>query len=363
MALAHPHLISRFAEIGIDDRPIVGGKGANLGELVRAGIRVPPGCVVTTAAFERFLAVLDPQGSMRREIGQLAADDLAACTRIGAEVRARIESATLPNDLQVEIATHYEELQTHTRSAEYSEPVAIRSSATSEDSADASFAGLQDTYLWVRGADSVLEHVRKCWASLYGVESVTYRRRLKLPEQGLSMGVVIQRMIDSRCSGVMFTRSPNTGDRSVVVVEASWGLGSAIVSGEVTPDKYVVGKITGEIINRIVSTKLRQHRPNPEGDGVIDEEIPVEQQNAPCISDDELYALVDIAKRVERHYGCPQDIEWAIARDLPGDENIFLLQSRPETVWATKEAAPVAAPKSKPFEHVFSLLGGEGAKK
>jgi pyruvate, water dikinase len=363
MALTHPKLISRLDEIGIHDRSTVGGKGASLGELVRAGIRVPPGCVVTTAAFERFLAALDPQGSIRREIGQFAADDLAACRRIGAEVRARIESATLPNDLQVEIATHYDELQTYGRSAEYGEPVAIRSSATSEDSADASFAGLQDTYLWVRGADLVVEHVRKCWASLYAVESVMYRRRLKLPEQGLSMGVVIQRMIDSRCSGVMFTRSPNTGDRSVVVVEASWGLGSAIVSGEVTPDKYVVGKITGEIINRTVSTKLRQHRPNPDGAGVIDEEIPVEQQNAACISDDELHALVDIAKRVERHYGCPQDIEWAIARDLPGDENIFLLQSRPETVWASKEAAPVAAPKSKPFEHVFSLLGGGAAKK
>lgn len=363
MALTHPNLISRFEEIGIQDRPTVGGKGASLGELARAGIRVPPGCVVTTAAFERFLAALDPQGSIRREIEQLVADDLAACTRIGAEVRARIESGTFPNELREKIAAHYEELHTAGRIMEYSAPVAIRSSATSEDGADASFAGLQDTYLWVRGVESVIEHVRKCWASLYTVESIMYRRRLKLAEQGLSMGVVIQRMIDSRCSGVTFTRSPNTGDRSVVVVEASWGLGSAIVSGEVTPDKYVVGKITGEIVNRTVSTKLRQHRPNPDGAGVIDEDVPIEQQNAACLSDDEVHALVDFAKRVERHYGCPQDIEWAIARDLPMGENIFLLQSRPETVWASKDAVPVAAPKSKPFDHVFSLLGGGAAKK
>jgi pyruvate, water dikinase len=363
MALTQPNLISRFDEIGIQDRPAVGGKGASLGELTRAGIRVPPGCVVTTVAFERFLAVLDPHGAIRREVEQLAADNLAACAQIGAEVRARLESAALPNDLQEKIAAHYEELHAPGRIAEYSEPVAIRSSATSEDSADASFAGLQDTYLWVRGVDSVVEHVRKCWASLYTVESIMYRRRLKLAEQGLSMGVVIQRMIDSRCSGVMFTRSPNTGDRSVVVVEASWGLGSAIVSGQVTPDKYVVGKITGEIVNRAVSTKLRQHRPNPNGDGVIDEEVSVEQQNAACVSDEELHAVVDIAKRVERHYGCPQDIEWAIARDLPRGENVYLLQSRPETVWASKDAAPIAAPKSKPFDHVFSLLGGGAAKK
>jgi pyruvate, water dikinase len=363
MALTHPNLISRFSELGINDRATVGGKGANLGELARAGIRVPPGFVVTTTAFERFLAALDPQGSIRREIEQLAADDLAACTRVGSEVRARLESAALPEDLQERIASHYAELDTRTRSAEYTEPVAIRSSATSEDSAAASFAGLQDTYLWVRGMDSVIEHVRKCWASLYAVESVMYRRRLKLSEHGLAMAVVIQRMIDSRCSGVMFTRSPNTGDRSVVVVEASWGLGSAIVSGEVTPDKYVVGKITGEIVNRAVSTKTRMHRPNPAGAGVVDEEVPVEQQNASCLSDDELHALVDIAKRVERHYGCPQDIEWAIARDLPPGESVFLLQSRPETVWAAKDATPVAAPKSKPFDHVFSLLGGGAAKK
>src|SRR5579864_783920 len=367
MALTNLNLVKRFAEISIHDRPTVGGKGASLGELARAGIRVPPGCVVTTAAFERFLANLDLQQSIRREIARLAADDLEACTRVGVEVRAKIEGATLPADLQEQIAAHYDELHAEvhasTESSGYSEPVAIRSSATSEDSADASFAGLQDTYLWVRGVDSVIEHVRKCWASLYAVESVIYRRRLKLPELGLAMVVVIQRMIDSRCSGVMFTRSPTTGDRSVVVVEASWGLGSAVVSGEVTPDKCVVGKITGEIISRTVSCKMRQHLPNGSGAGVLDEEVPADQQNAACLSDAELHALVDIAKRVERHHGCPQDIEWAIARGLPPNENIFLLQSRPETAWAAKDATPVAAPKSKAFDHVFSLLSRGAAKK
>jgi pyruvate,water dikinase len=367
MALTTSNLIKRFAEIGMHDRPTVGGKGASLGELLRAKIRVPSGCVVTVAAFDQFLTSIDPQGSIRREIERLAADDLEACTRIGAEARAQIEGAALPADLREKIAAHYDELhaELHVRTGDggYTDAVAIRSSATSEDSADASFAGLQDTYLWVRGVESVIEHVRKCWASLYAVESVMYRRRLNLAEQGLAMGVVIQRMVDSRCSGVVFTRSPTTGDRSVVVVEASWGLGSAVVSGEVTPDKYVVGKITGEIISRTVSCKMRQHRPNPVGAGVIDEEVAADQQNAACLSDDELHALVDIAKRVERLYGCPQDIEWAIARDVPRNENVFLLQSRPETVWAAKDAVPVAAPKSKAFDHVFSLLSRGAAKK
>jgi pyruvate,water dikinase len=367
MALTSPKLISRFDEIGIQDRQTVGGKGASLAELSRAGIRVPPGCVVTTAAFERFLAAVDPAGSIRREIEQLTVDDLAACTCVCDDARARLESAIVPDDLRAELAEHYHELPDglHARSNDdgKSQPVAIRSSATSEDSADASFAGLQDTYLWVRGVDSVIDHVRKCWASLYTVESVMYRRRLKLPELGLAMGVIIQRMIDSRCSGVMFTRSPNTGDRSVVAVEASWGLGSAIVSGEVTPDKYVVGKITGEIVSRTVSTKMRMHLPNTSGAGVIDEEVPADQQNAVCLNDDELHTLVNIAKRVERHFACPQDIEWAMGRDFPPDENIFLLQSRPETVWAAKDAPPVAAPKGKPFNHVFSLLSGGVRKK
>ncbi len=364
--LTNPGLIRRFDEIAIGDRPTVGGKGASLGELARAGIRVPPGCVVTTAAFEQFLSAIDPHGSIRCEIEQLVADDLATCGRVCAEVRARLESATVPQELRLRIAEHYHELhdELHVESGGdgKSQPVAIRSSATSEDSVDASFAGLQDTYLWVRGVDSVIEHVRKCWASLYAVESVIYRRRLKLPEQGLAMGVVIQRMVDSRCSGVMFTRSPNTGDRSVIVIEGSWGLGSAIVSGEVTPDKYVVGKITGEIVSRTVSTKMRMHKPNAAGAGVFDEEVPAELQNAACLNDKELHALADIAKRVERHYGCPQDIEWAIARDLPPGENVVLLQSRPETAWAAKDDAPVAAPKSKPFHHVFSLLSRGTAK-
>ena len=292
------------------------------------------------------------------------ADDLAACTRIGAEVRARIESGTFPNELREKIAAHYEELHTAGRISEYSAPVAIRSSATSEDGADASFAGLQDTYLWVRGVESVIEHVRKCWASLYTVESIMYRRRLKLAEQGLSMGVVIQRMIDSRCSGVMFTRSPNTGDRSVVVVEASWGLGSAIVSGEVTPDKYVVGKITGEIVSRTVSTKLRQHRPNPDGAGVIDEEVPIEQQNVACLSDDDSPCAGRYCEACRTPLRLPARHRMGHrARPAAGRKHIPCCRAGPKLCGPSKDAVPVAAPKSKPFDHVFSLLGGGAAKK
>jgi len=343
--------VSWFATIGLTDRPTVGGKGASLGELERAGIRVPPGFVVTTAGFERLLAALEQDEPVRERIAALSPDDLGSVTRLCAEVRERIETAELPDELLSAIATAYAELCRGSNEA----PVAVRSSATSEDSADASFAGLQDTYLWVRGAEGVARSVRSCWASLYSVESVTYRLRLKLPESNVAMGVVVQRMVNSQCSGVMFTRSPTTGDRSVIAIEGSWGLGSSIVSGEVTPDKYVVSKVTGEIVNRTVSQKLMQHLPDHSGSGVRHEPVPEDQQSQACLTDDQIAELVQVARRVERHYGCAQDIEWAIAHGEPG---IYLLQSRPETVWATRDKNPVAAPKAKAFDHVLTLLGG-----
>jgi pyruvate,water dikinase len=343
--------VRQFGEIRLADRACVGGKGAGLGELVHAGAPVPPGYIVTTAAFEAFLGALDPSREIRAQIEALDADDTAAIARATGSVRERIEAVRLPDDVAAAAVAGYRELSGDAEPA----PVAVRSSATSEDGADASFAGLQDTYLWVRGERSVVEHVRRCWASLYSVESVCYRRRrLGLPEHGLAMAVVVQRMVDPRCAGVMFTRSPLTGDRSVVALEATWGLGSALVSGEVTPDKYVVGKVTGDITSRTVSTKLRRHRMHPSGSGVVEEDVPEELRNRPCLPDEEIAELVGIAKRVEAHYGCPQDIEWAIS-----DDGVFLLQSRPETVWAGREKQPVSAPKPKAFDHVVALLGGQ----
>jgi pyruvate,water dikinase len=215
----------------------------------------------------------------------------------------------------------------------------------------------------VRGAGSVLHHLRRCWASLYSVESVTYRLRRGIPEDDLAMAVVVQQMVGARSSGVMFTRSPLTGDRSVVAIDASWGLGSAVVSGDVTPDSFVVSKVTGEVVRRTVSAKTRWHQPDPSGSGVVESDVPANLRDVPSISDEEIAELVAIAREVEAHYGCPQDIEWAVSRTAPAGENILLLQSRPETVWAEKDAAAarptVAAPTARAFDHVFNLLGGK----
>jgi pyruvate, water dikinase len=341
--------ISWFADTTLKHRSAVGGKGGSLGELTRAGIAVPPGFVVRTGSFERFLAALEMQEPIRPRVESLREHELDAITSLSQRVRARFENAALPQDLQSEIIEAHAALCGERLGL----PLAVRSSATTEDAEDASFAGLQDTSLWVMGAQAVVKYVRACWASLYSVPSIAYRRKHGIREAGVAMAVVVQHMVDARTAGVMFTRSPLTGDRSVITIEAAWGLGSAVVSGEVTPDRFVIAKITGEISIRDISDKHIQHLPKADG-GVDVVKTPDEMRRTPSLSDDEVAALRDIGRKIERHYGRPQDIEWAIDRD----GRILLLQSRPETVWSAKDATPVARPAENPLTHVMNIFGG-----
>ena len=345
---ASSETVAWFADIGLQAVPKVGGKGASLGELRRAGIAIPDGFVLTVDAFRSFIAPLQQELQLEQRIASLHGADMAAMNAACAEIREALIRQRCPDLLQADIGTAYRRLSEQGKYA-----VAVRSSATSEDSADASFAGLQDTYLWVRNEQAMLEAVKLCWASLYNAESVSYRLRLGLPEAQLAMAVVIQRMVNSHCSGVMFTRSPLTGDRSVITLEGSWGLGSSIVSGEVTPDKFVVNKITREITRRDIATKLLAHVPAPDG-GILVQDVAPELQGVPCLQDEQILSLAEIGRQVEQHYGKPQDIEWA----LDQDGKILLLQSRPETVWATKEKSPVAKPTAKPFDHIFKVMAG-----
>jgi len=336
-----------FKDITLEDRPVVGGKGGSLGELCRAEIPVPYGFVITTSGFTAYLDELDNQHGIRARISALDPENVPVLNQVCEEIRELVATATPPQYLLDAILAAGRELGTET-------PVAVRSSATSEDSEEASFAGLQDTYLWQKGPDQLLEAVRKCWASLYNPESVAYRLRLKLPEDQLAMAVVVQTMVNSRCSGVMFTRSPTTGDKSVITIEGSWGLGSSIVSGEVTPDKFVVNKITSDINARDIAEKHIAHLPDDNG-GIIEQEVSADQQKVSYLSDAEIKSLAATARQVEKHYGVPQDIEWAIDQD----DRIMLLQSRPETVWAARDKAPVAKPTDKAFGHIFNVLGGK----
>ena len=339
--------VAWFGDVGIADRPTVGGKGGSLGELTQAGIDVPPGFVVTTHAFEQFLAALEAREPVRTKVQALDASDLGAVTSLSEQLRRRVEEEPMPAQVEQAIIEAYEELCSE------GEPVAVRSSATTEDAEDASFAGLQDTFLWVLSAEDMIHRVRECWGSLYSVESMTYRLKHSLPEEGVAMAVVIQQMVDARTAGVMFTRSPLSGDKSVITVEGAWGLGSAVVSGEVTPDRWVIGKITGEISTRDISDKHAQQIPAA-GGGIVEVELDEDMRKAPCLSDEELMALREVGRRIERHYRRPQDIEWAI--DKQG--RLLLLQSRPETVWSARDAAPVKAPEADPLKHVMSIFGG-----
>lgn len=340
--------IGWFADLRIDDRPTVGGKGASLGELTHAGIAVPPGFVVTTHAFELFLRALEQASPVRALVEALDPADLDAVTALSRTLRARVEQEPLPQAVERAILDAHAQLAGGSGAT-----VAVRSSATTEDAEDASFAGLQDTFLWVLDAQDTVHRVRECWGSLYSVESITYRRKHGLPEDGVAMAVVVQTMVDARTAGVMFTRSPTTGDKSVITIEGAWGLGSAVVSGEVTPDRWVIGKITGEISTREISDKHIRQVPAP-GGGIVDEALPADMRTAPCLSDEELQALRAVGRRVEKHYGRPQDIEWAIDKDGA----LLLLQSRPETVWSAKAQAPVTAPVADPLKHVMTIFGG-----
>jgi len=224
-------------------------------------------------------------------------------------------------------------------------PVAVRSSATAEDLPTASFAGQQDTYLWVKGLDEVIRMVQRCWASLFTARAISYRARMNFPHEMVLISVGVQKMVNARAAGVMFTLNPINGDVSKVVIEGSWGLGETVVSGAVTPDKFVVDKVVLEINERTISPKTIECVCDAEK-GVIHCDVPLSQQNTSCVDDQEIKELVRVAKQIEDHYGSPQDIEWAIDKDFPFPENIFIVQSRPETVWSQRPREPVLGGKT-----------------
>ncbi|HUN76577.1 MAG TPA: PEP/pyruvate-binding domain-containing protein [Steroidobacteraceae bacterium] len=340
-------------EVGQDDRPEVGGKGAGLGELAPAGVKVPVGFVVTTGAFERFLTSVERDEPMRERMAVLEPQDLESIRAESDAVRRRFEGTPLPGDVLEEI------LRAHTRlcAEDANAAVAVRSSATAEDTTQASFTGLQDTFLWVRDPTDMIARIRSCWASLYSPEAVSYRPKHGFAEAGAAMTVVVQRMVDARTAGVMFTRSPTTGDRSVIVIEAAWGLGSAVVGGGVTPDHWVINKVALDLPFHTISDKAIQHVPAP-GGGIQRVPVAEDLRHAPSLSDAELRALTAIGRKVERHYGRPQDIEWAIDWKGKDGKGIFLLQCRPETVWSSKDQIAIARFAKNPLTHVMTIFGG-----
>ncbi|HWL45364.1 MAG TPA: PEP/pyruvate-binding domain-containing protein [Ilumatobacter sp.] len=333
-------------------KPRVGGKNASLGELMMADLPVPPGFAVTTDAYQQMWRNTALVEAINDELRGIDHDDARANIDTSARIRKLIEAEPLDDEVVTAVADSYQALCDFCEVADL--PVAVRSSATAEDLPDASFAGQQDTFLWVKGADAVLDNVRRCWSSLFTDRAIAYRHAMGYLHTSISMSVGIQKMVDPVCAGVAFTLNPANGDRSQVAIDASWGLGEMVVSGEVTPDNFLVDKVIHEIVSRRISDKHEELVLGDDGE-VHRAEVAAERRTAPCLTDDQLRAVAALARRAERHYGCPQDVEWAIDRHLPDGFDVVLLQSRPETVWSQKPVEPIAA-RTDPMRSIVSTL-------
>jgi pyruvate, water dikinase len=314
----------------------VGGKFSSLAEIAAAGFAVPRAFAVTAEAYRRFL----------RENGLEEAARAASDVEAGKAMQAAIEAAPLPARVADLIAEAYVRLGDEV-------PVAVRSSAVAEDLEGASFAGQYETYLWIRGTDAVLEHVRRCWTSLFSAEVLTYRPGGLA--SGLGMAVVVQEMVQSRAAGVMFTLDPVTGDRSKIVIEGAWGLGEAVVSGLVTPDRFRLDKVTLEIVERAIADKPQEYRVDPDGAAGL-RPVPADRRGVACLEEAQVSALAALAKRIEQHRRAPQDIEWAVDEG----ERVYILQVRPETVWSRRAPQAVSVGGKSALELVLGTFVGGG---
>jgi len=310
-----------FNEVGKKDIASVGGKGANLGELTGANIPVPPGFIVTAEAYYAFLEETQLMEEIGRKLRPLDHHDSRQLQQIAAEIQDIVLKSTVPQNLAVEIGAAYTRMGKGL--------VAVRSSATAEDLPDASFAGQQSTFLNVEGEKNVVDAVKGCWASLFNARAIFYRAEQKFDHFKVGIAVPVQRMVQSQASGVMFTVEPVTSDKQKIVVEAVLGLGEAIVSGEVTPDLFIIDKDELRIVSKKINKQEWRLIKNPDASNKhlnIKDPIPANLQSSPKITDEDVIKLATIGKNIEKHYQFPQDIEWA-----KENGNLYITQARPVT--------------------------------
>ena len=347
-------IVCWFEECTKDSVDLVGGKCSSLGELINAGVRVPPGFALTTHGFRQFMRDAGIQSAVSKLLDGLDHGDMDKLEEASRIIREMIESCPISIELEVLVAECYRKLSV--RCCVPAVPVAVRSSATAEDLPGASFAGQQDTYLWIRGIDDVMHHVRRCISSLYTGRAIAYRMKMGFPHEQVAISVGIQKMANSFSAGVMFTIHPTNGDRSVIVIDSNYGFGESVVSGEVTPDHFVVNKVALDIMERTISTKEICYTVDLKAQKSVATEIPFERQKVQSIIDDEVTELAWMGKKIEKHYGRPMDIEWAIDKDLPAGGNIFILQARPETIWSNKPQAPVSTGSASAMDYIVANM-------
>jgi pyruvate,water dikinase len=359
-------LVIWFENLKKTDIPSVGGKNANLGEMINAGTPVPPGFAITAYSYKKFIEETGISAKIYEIIKETVTNpsDPKQYEMASKKIRELIEATPMPKEIENAIRSAYEELCRRLKASDVF--VAVRSSATAEDLPDASFAGQQETYLNVKGVDEVLGSTVKCWSSLFTPRAIFYRSEKGFAHEKVFISVGVQKMVNSKAAGVIFTINPVTGDPNQIVIEGNYGLGEAVVSGAVTPDDFIVDKNTLQIIERRIAKKTVQYLRDPNTGKTVHLDVPVEKQNQPCLSDEEILRLAELARRIEKHYGKAQDIEWAIDSDVPFPENVYIVQSRPETVWSLKPAqAPpkVEAERMKTAEMLKVTVKGIAAGK
>jgi phosphoenolpyruvate synthase/pyruvate phosphate dikinase len=340
---AEPAPVVWFDELEGDVRAVAGGKCASLVEMRRAGFPVPPGFAITVAAFEQFGEDTGIGSEVERLVAMADPDSMESLRVVSEQIEALAANVRLPASLMGLVGSAYQRVGQET--GENDPAVAVRSSAVGEDSAGASFAGQQETYLWVRGLTELELAVRRCWVSYFSPHALSYRARLAggagFGTVGMSVGV--QQMADAYVAGVMFTRSPTKNDRSIVAIEAGLGLGISVVAGEITPDEIWVNKVTREIVRRQPGNKQVRYVPDRDTGGTRFEEVPQDEATRLCLDDETAKQLAEYGVRLERHYGAAQDIEWALTRGPDGTSTLILLQSRPITT-GQEAKEPVTTP-------------------
>jgi len=357
-------LVLWFETLRNTDVPIVGGKNASLGEMINAGMPVPPGFAVTAYAYEKFIKQTGIAKKIYQIIKETVTDpnDPKQYDAASKKIRELIEKTPMPPKIAKSIKAAYKEL--NKRSSLKAAFVAVRSSATAEDLPDASFAGQQETYLNVKGPDELLEKVVKCWSSLFTPRAIFYRNEKGFAHEKVFISVGVQKMVNSRAAGVMFTINPVTGETDEIVIEGNYGLGETVVSGAVNPDDFVVDKATLKIEERRIARKTVMYIRDQKTGKTVHLDLPKEKQKAPCVSDEEIIKLAKLAQLIEAHYKKAMDIEWAIDKDLSFPKNIFVVQARPETVWSAKPMEKITqVEEGKPAEELKVVVRGIAAGK
>lgn len=312
--------VAWFDEIKDEELALTaGGKGASLCRMSRFAMPVPEGFIVCAQMFAQFMDRCGLWNKVYKLLDGIDFSDNASLDKIAKKIRTIIESAQMPMDMQQNIIDYYKQLGEDA-------PVAVRSSGTAEDLDDASFAGQQETYLYVIGGENVVRHIQMCWASLYNDRAIFYRNVKGFDERSISIAVVVQRMVNSEIAGVLFSVNPIDKNRDIAVIEAAWGLGEGVVQGIVTPDNYCVDKKTYEIVNEYISEKETMVVRLSESGGIKEIEVSDDLKEARVLNTDQVRTLVDMAVKVEEFYAKPQDMEWAIE-----GSKTYLLQSRPIT--------------------------------